>query len=393
MKLCKRKKIALIGNQNNNNFALARYLKDSKWDVTLFLTDFEIEKFHPSSDAYDNEYLKYTKKLNWGSPDSFEKTSREKIIEDLSGYDIYIATGLVPAYMQKAGMRIDIFIPHGADIWVWTKYRITRPSKVISYNKLIYFQRRGLAKVKIIHAPDLYTEYEKRLKKICASSERWKVFVPMLYSPEYASMEKRTLAELKYKKKFDKIRAECEILMIFPSRINKNAGNGVSGKGVEVLIDAIHFLNEKDLDKIKIILFEYGRDVDEIKEKINFEKKESVFEWLPSMERKELMYAIHLADVVLGQFGPEKWIQNGVITEALAIGKPIITARDEDYIKDLDLYWALSANNTIELASKIIFSINNLAELKVKSRLKNSSWYQENVRHAIDKYENYFLEN
>lgn len=387
------KKIALIGNQNNNNFALARYLKELNWDVTLFLTDFEIEKFHPSADTFDEVYLGYTRKLDWGSPDSFEKTSKEKIIEDLSGHDIYIATGLIPAYLYKAGMRVDIFIPHGADIWVWTKYKITRPNKIIRHNKIIYAQRKGLSKVKIVHAPDLYFSYEKRIRKICKSCERWRNFVPMFYTPEYIGMENRTIEELNYKNKFDAVREKSQILMIFPSRINKNEGNGVSGKGIDILIDSIRVLGENNFQKIKIILFEYGRNIKEMKEKIISEKCESVFEWFPAMNRKELMYGMHLADVVLGQFGTQKWVQNGVITEALAMGKPIITARDNEYVKNLDIYWALTANDKMELAKQIMDLIGNLESTKRKAKSINNKWYQERVDSAINRYEKYFTEN
>lgn len=386
-------KIALIGNQNNNNFALARYLKDFKHDVTLFLTDFEIDKFHPSSDTFDENYLQYTKKLKWGSPDSFKKTTKEEIIEDLKGYDFYIATGLIPAYFYKAGMRIDIFIPHGADIWVWTKYKITSLKKLINHNKIIYSQRKGLSMVKIIHAPDLYIEYEKRIKIISGSSERWRNFVPMFYTPEYIGMEKRKTEELNYKNKFDAVRDKSQILMIFPSRINKNEGNGVSGKGIEILIDAIGLLGEENIKKVKIIVFEYGRNIKEMKEKIISQKCENVFEWFPAMQRKELMYGMQLADVVLGQFGPQKWIQNGVLTEALALGKPIITARDEEYVKDIDIYWALNANNKEELARQIVYSMSNLKLIKRKTESINNRWYQERISSAINRYEKYLAEN
>ena len=48
----KGKRIACLGNMNNNFFALSRYLRDRNLQVDLFVPDGLLEQFHPSNDTY-----------------------------------------------------------------------------------------------------------------------------------------------------------------------------------------------------------------------------------------------------------------------------------------------------------------------------------------------------
>ena len=56
-------KIALIGNQNNNFFALLRYFKDLNLDVTLFLFNNEADHFLPVKDTHNITFIDF-KKIN-----------------------------------------------------------------------------------------------------------------------------------------------------------------------------------------------------------------------------------------------------------------------------------------------------------------------------------------
>ena len=108
-------KIAAIGNQNNNHFSLIRYLLGAGYDADLLLTNAEQDHFHPSCDSYDLSYYSFTKQLCWGSVRSFLNTPKNQIVDDLGTYDILIGTGLAPAYVSRAGMRLDVFDEAGVD--------------------------------------------------------------------------------------------------------------------------------------------------------------------------------------------------------------------------------------------------------------------------------------
>ena len=47
----KKIKIGFLGNNNNNNFAIARYMRDRGFDCDLLIFDHEVNHFHPSCDT------------------------------------------------------------------------------------------------------------------------------------------------------------------------------------------------------------------------------------------------------------------------------------------------------------------------------------------------------
>ncbi len=86
-------KVALIGNMNNGNFALTRYLRDVGVDAHLLLFDNELKHFHPSHDTYDKAYQSYVHQLSWGSPWRFHLTGPPSIRNDLAAYEFLIGCG------------------------------------------------------------------------------------------------------------------------------------------------------------------------------------------------------------------------------------------------------------------------------------------------------------
>ena len=64
-------KIALLGNMNNNHFAIARYLRDQGFDAHVLLFDDEYNHFLPSCDTYSLDYMSFCHQLSWGSQQRF----------------------------------------------------------------------------------------------------------------------------------------------------------------------------------------------------------------------------------------------------------------------------------------------------------------------------------
>ena len=95
----KNKKIALIGNSNNNFFSLTRFLKDKGYEADLFLCNNELSHFHPSNDTYSLDFMQYTFRLPFGNLywflDEIEMLQKNKhIMQKFSNYDVIFACGI-----------------------------------------------------------------------------------------------------------------------------------------------------------------------------------------------------------------------------------------------------------------------------------------------------------
>ena len=139
-------RICLLGNMNNNNFVILRYFLDHNLDVELLLYNNELSHFKPSDDSYDNKYHSRIKKLSWGSFDKLIYTDKKKIRQDLNSYNYIIGTGLAPAYCHKANIKLNVFIPYGADLFYFTAYNLTYPKYIIPLWISVYYQRKGINK-------------------------------------------------------------------------------------------------------------------------------------------------------------------------------------------------------------------------------------------------------
>ena len=137
-------KIGLIGNMNNNNFALMRYFRDLGADAHLLLYANDgqgsLSHFKPECDSWDigrwQPYIHQTAVPNapvaalglpyswamglrsmirswFGLNDSYVlPVSKNKIRSDYAGYDRLIGSGISPATLNRAGIDLDIFFPY-----------------------------------------------------------------------------------------------------------------------------------------------------------------------------------------------------------------------------------------------------------------------------------------
>ena len=141
-------KIALLGNMNNNHFAIARYLRDQGFDAHVLLFDDEYNHFLPSCDTYSLDYMSFCHQLSWGSQQRFLSTSKKQINSDLEQYNVLIGCGPAAAYCNKAGLRLDIFMPYGGDIMDITYYKIVSPKRILSFWYTAYMQKKGICNPK-----------------------------------------------------------------------------------------------------------------------------------------------------------------------------------------------------------------------------------------------------
>ena len=374
---------------NNNHFAIVRYLRDMGVDAYLLLTDGERDHFHPSADTFDTTYMQYTKQLTWGSGLNILSTSSDQINHDLSGYDILVGCGYVPAYCQKAGINLDIFVPYGADIWDGTKHKITSPKKQLNDFILKLMQKKGLANCKVWHMAPADKMYEKQYQKFKGNSQRWLEGLPMVYSPIYKKENlEKMINSTHWGHEFLKIRNQTEFMVVSHMRHYWGEKSDPNSKGNDILINGWkQFLTQSKSNSAILILTEYGKDVDKSKALIKKLEIENSVKWMPKMTRKDIMVALLLCDVVCGEF-LNSWSSSGVLYEGLVSAKPILAYRNDDDYENL--YPILNANTPQVIAQKLIEVIKD----KDKSRkvgIESQQWYTDTIQiDAINRYLEYF---
>ena len=383
-------KVAFIGNMNNNHFAMVRYLRDKGVDADLLLTSGEQSHFHPSTDTFDLEYMKFIKQLNWGDVPSFLTTKKSQIESDLSPYDILIGCGLAPAFCEKINRRLDVFIPYGDDIWSSTFYKFGNPLWMRKAWPTVAAQRRGLKKCKVWHMCHSAEMYENQYKKYQGNSERWYEGIPMVYAPIYDKTQLQYfLNKTHWAHVFTKIRENCEVMVLSHMRHHWSDMPDPNTKGNNILIRGWkQFCDQNKNTKSTLVLLEYGRDIIKSKKLIKELDIESSVVWLPKMFRKDIMVGLHLSDIVCGQF-VNSWIGNGVLNEALTVGKPILTWRDDAYHKrdNQTLYPVLNANTPEDVASQLNRYLNDRDKNGTQIGKAGQEWYlTEVVKKSIHKY-------
>ena len=110
-------KIACICNMNNMMFILCRYLRDAGYDAQLFTLADEPAHFNPASDSYDDEYLTYYHPFPFTKSTIYKPESIQLLHKKLKDFDFFIGSDMAPAILAMIGLRLDVFVPHGSDIY------------------------------------------------------------------------------------------------------------------------------------------------------------------------------------------------------------------------------------------------------------------------------------
>ncbi len=386
-------KVALIGNMNNNFFSILRYLRDVNIDAHLFLTNAEQSHFLPECDTFEDKYNNFIHQLNWGHPISYFNTSKNKIREDLKDCSFIICCGFVPAFLKKADLPINIFVPFGGDIWGRPIFESINLKRIFINAGVRWIQKKGVPYAKIVHMTYTNDMYENRLNYLNKNHIRWEEMMPMIYYPDY---DKNNLGNLlnisKYGQEFKKLRKENDLLILSHSRHywhNKSLEDPAN-KGTDKLIRGYAKLVEKNKDlKVRLIFLEYGHDIEPSKQLIKDLNIENHVVWFPKMKRKDLMAGLMVCDLVCAEF-THSWNTSGVLYEALVGAKPILAHRDEEDSKKqwLELYEIMNAYSEVEIEEQLNNYIKDPNKYK-KIGENGRKWFLKQVNVALLKYIDY----
>lgn len=359
-------KIGLIGNMNNNNFALLRYLVDLGVDAELLLMLDDgvgsLSHFSPENDTWDftrwQPYIKEVSapnrfvsaignKFPWSvlfwakfslakmkqTPDCrlLRPPSLLQIEMELKPYDRLVGSGVAPALLRAISRRLDVFYPYSSGVeWVgdpdivavldgggWLKRygaQCVRDSQI-----------GGIRSAKQVVSCDV--GYTSRIFDEMGVSPK-PLHLPLLYKESAPRVLPRALKDVLDKlDQFDlKLISHARHRWVNTGDFDAETWELKYSKHNNWIISAYaDFVRMFPETKSALVLSEYGTDVEASKKLCRDHGLINNVLWIPAMPRMCLLEIISKCDIGLGEFySVPKMIYGGTALEIMACGKPLI---------------------------------------------------------------------
>ena len=429
-----RQKIGLIGNMNNNNFAMLRYLIDMGFDAKLILmkNDGKDKSSHFSieSDTWDEEkwskYIEHSNiyehpisalnfpyswalflftavksffsKVDWVFP-----ISKKNIHNVTSEFDILIGSGISPAMLFRIGAKLTIFCPYSMGVEYLEsplfKVHLETNNLIRRFfaNKVYQVQLSGIKMSEHVLVSDVgltknaLTKHQIKFENLC---------LPILYDAETRS-DKNNSKILNDLIKDIKIKdfvllSHVRHLWVKPENLSDEKWEKQNKHNDWILLGFASFLEKHKINAV-LILFEYGDDVSSSKDLCTNLGIEKNILWLARSQRKEILDIIDYVDVGVGEFysGFEA-LWGGTLVEFASRGKPTIHGLNigkENFEADfnIDIPPILISNSASEIADKICYLYENKEDAINIGKL-SKIWFDENYgRQLVKKWANFFI--
>lgn len=384
------KKVALIGNLNNNFFAIARFLRDEGYDAHLFFR-FTADHFHPKADTFFLDYQSYCHEVSWLDKGVYN-IDVAAVRKDLEGFDFYIGQGDEAAVAAYAGFKMNLYYPYGTDVskYALLKQEFTLKDKVLNifrgksaklskdtlkngtYHKYV---RKSIVTADHIFAGYTNETWESKFNQLGCSDKRKDVTMPFLYLKEYNSV--KDTASVHWKNEVDKMRNNNDFVVLYHGRVEWNQYES-SAKNIDHLIKGFaQYVKKTNNKNVLLAMIEYGNDVAISKDLIKKLGIEQQVKWYPKMYRKDLMYLISNVDICTGEFN-HSFLTFGTVIEAMCMGKTVINYRIDELYEDAydELYPSLVAREPEQIRDAIEYAVDHpeeIADMGAKCRL----WMEE----------------
>ncbi|RYE26054.1 MAG: glycosyltransferase [Sphingobacteriales bacterium] len=401
----KKKRIALVGNVNNNLFALMRHLRDLGYDAHLFHRP-ENDHFQPKADTYSLDVLNYCHSVTWLNK-GFHRVDIEEVKRQLTGFDFYIGQSDEAAVAYKAGFTLDVYYPYGSDVYKYAQFaeEYTLKNKM---GALLKRNRRTLLKHMkegtvakylrgaIIHSKYILEEsrsggYDEKMQAIPYKGKYQNVALPFIYYKEYEELMHGQHADVHWRTEIDRLRKENDFIVLYHGRQEwKTVHNAFTGKNTHhIILGFAQYMKRHPNARALLCMLEYGSDTVPSKKLIEELGIEKHVQWFPKMYRKDIMYLIHNVDICSGEFKLGDLVF-GTVVEAMQMKKIVIHNRATELYTDkyADLYPMLQAIEPEEVETAIEFAVNNPAKIKEMGEQANA-WIkrylvQEPLQHLVN---------
>jgi hypothetical protein len=358
-------KIGLIGNMNNNNFAMMRYFRDLGADAHLLLYSNDgkgtLSHFTPQADTWELDrwapFIHQTEIPNapvaafdfplstavgaWselrmltGAQDcAVGAVTRAQLRRAYGGYDRLIASGSTPAALARIGRALDVFYPYAMGVEFLGSYEFTASARGPWLRRFLYGALRrqqllGLSSTRCV----LTTDREVTSQILSRFGiESLQQTLPMVYNREMPPEEPPTAV---LQAALDAI-AGAGVSLLHHARLMWKERVGYStdehvllNKNSDWLIRGFaDLVNARPRLRPRLLIVEYGPDVKATKELVAHLGIEDSVHWLPKMARRELAWILNHVSIGVGEFyNSRRMIWGGTGWEALASGIPLLQA-------------------------------------------------------------------
>ncbi len=310
--------IAIVGNMNNNGFALLRYFRDLGERAYLFPFADDgagtLSHFAPEADSWDiGRWRPY--------------------IRQLGGHDAYVGSGIAPALLGRLRMPLDIFYPYSAgvefvDAPAYMASVRDRPLHRTLFGLVRARQARWIRRARICLNAEMGPTQE------CLDSigaETAPLAVPMVYNREdfesapASPMLSRVLAA---KAGHDLTLFCCSRhLWVKPAGLSDSGWRDLSKNTDWLLRGLADFLKARPEARPLLIMVRYGPDALKTEGLSRQLGLENAVLWLDMLSRKEILRIMRHVDIAVGEFVQRAgMLWGGTGWEALASGKPLLQA-------------------------------------------------------------------
>lgn len=375
-------RLALICNMNNMLSSVCKYLLDMGYDAHLFQYGTHPAHFDPMADSFGNILEGRVHIIDWTLPTQLQSYPVQKIKDQLSDFDFIIGCGTTPAFLYKANITLDLFLPYGSDIYTYPFFNFSfNPLYLFKRLYFQYYQRKGIQNASAYMMETQVEWVEKKAQSLHIKGKRLNMSIPMVHLPTYVNITQAERDNLEFYSIYKKIKENHELMIFHHSRHSwKNPSDKFELKGNDILFKGFaDFLKGNPNIKACIVTLEYGSEVIESKKLIDELGIANYVFWLPLQARKELMMGLSLSDMVVGELY-NSFNLYGVTTEALQMGKPIMQKRiDNEFTGDYSsLHPIIYADDVKSVATGFEAYIHN-PQYYQNMGLQGKEWYKEHI--------------
>jgi glycosyltransferase involved in cell wall biosynthesis len=258
--------------------------------------------------------------------------SKRQINRAYANFDVLIGSGISPATLSRAGIVLDVFYPYATGVeYFRTPEFVSHHAECsgigrLVFKKIVKQQAKGIRAARKVLNSDFGLTQDVLLS---IGKNPHLLAVPMIYVEE-------ELPETPHTKHLTDVTAticNAEFTILHHSRLMWNKPEAMSNedwlkqsKNNDWLFRAFSALKkERPNLRARIIVVEYGPDVEATKQLARDLGISACIDWRPMMDRRELLWILSQVSVGAGEFySVPRMIWGGTGWEALASGKPLL---------------------------------------------------------------------